>query len=72
MFTQPLVLEWNLALKEKEKVGNAHLKLFFFHNPIVKVGIPQLMLFLLCFMLKLLCLLMYVCVCVEYVWEGLK
>ena len=45
---------------------------FIFHNPISKVGIPQLTLFMFCFMLKLFCLHMYVCVCVEYVWEGLK
>ena len=38
----------------------------------MKVGIPQLMLFMFCFMLKLFCLHMYVCVYVEYVWEGLK
>ena len=60
MFTQPLVLEYNLGVKEKEKEGNAHLKLFNCHNLIVKVGIPHLLLFMLCFMLNSFCLHMYV------------
>ena len=72
MFTQPLVLERNSGLKEKEKEGKLISNLFNFHNLIVKVEIPRLMLFMLCFMLKSFFLHMYVSVFVEYVWEGLK
>ena len=72
MFTQPLVLKSNSGLKEKEKEGKLISNLFNCHNLIVKVGIPQLMSFMLCFMLKSFFLHMYVCVFVEYVWEGLK
>ena len=70
MFTEPLILESDSRLKEKKKEGK--LKFFNYNNLIVKVGIPQLMLFMLCFMLKSFFLHMYVRVFNEYVWEGLK
>ena len=46
--------------------------LFNFHNPIVKVGTLQALLVHVVFMFKSFHLHMYVCVLVEYVWEGLK